>query len=405
MDEHGGPIAAVHESSHVGAVSAEREHGLGPPRQFSIARGPSLRLLRRLHLTRADGSPRVWALVVITWVPLFAGALLRVAIGDRPAPILSDLSVHARLLIGIPLLIWTGRILEQRCRGAVDQLYRGSFAERAALDRIIDRAERLRDARLVEVAMVALVIAGAQALLWGVFGPTGLFTGISEAGELSFSRLWYLTVSWPIAQLLFLRWLWRWAIWSYVLMRLSRLPLAVTATHPDRAAGLGFLGGPIDAFAGFVLAIAGVLASAWGTQLLAGQPLRAFVPSFAVFLVLSIAAACGPLLWFVGILNRVRHREVAQYHGIALDYVRAFHRKWIARRFDTRQLLGTPDLRSLNDLSVTYERLVRVRLAPFGRQQIKIILVAALIPMIPLVATVVSLEELIRPLIGALLGG
>lgn len=386
MDEHGAPA-------------------IGAPRQFSIARGPSLRLLQQLHLTRADGTPRIWALVAIAWVPLVAGALLRVAMGDRPAPILFDLSVHARLLIGIPLLIHAGRILEQRCRGAVDLLYRGNFAERAAVDRIFDRAERLRDARLVEVAMVVLVVAGAQALLWGVFGPTGLFSGISEAGELSFARLWYMTVSWPIAQLLFLRWLWNWTIWSYVLVRLSRLPLAATATHPDQAAGLGFLGGPIQGFAGFVLAIAVVLASSWGTQILAGRALQAFVPSFAGFLVLALAAACGPLLGFVGILNRARHREIAQYHGLALDYVRAFHHRWIARRCETEQLLGTLDLRSLNDLFSAYQSLARVRLVPFGRPQIKIIGGAAIIPMIPLAATVVPLDELIRTLGRALLGG
>ena len=407
MSEHGGPVAAMHEPFPTSEPprSAELERGIGAPRQFSISHGPALRLLHRLHLTRADGSLRGLALVVIAWVPLFAGALLRVAIGDRPAPILFDLSVHARLLIGIPLLIHAERILEQRCRGAVDQLYREGFAERASVDRIIDRAGRLRDARLVEVAMLVLVVAGAQALLWGVFGPTGLFSGISEGGELSFARFWYMTVSWPIAQVLFLRWLWQWTIWSYVLVRVSRLPLATHVTHPDHAAGLGFLGGPIQGFAGFVLAIAVVLASAWGTQILAGRAPQSFVPSFAGFLVLAIAAGCGPLLGFVGILNRVRHREIAQYHGLALDYVRAFHHKWIARRVDTEQLLGTPDLQALNDLCGAYESLVRVRLVPFGRQQIKIIGVAAMIPMIPLAATVVPLEELIRTIGKAILGG
>ena len=407
MGEHDGPAAAMARATVTSELpaSAELERGIGAPRQFSIAHGPSLRLLHRLHLTRADGTPRAWMLVVVAWVPLFAGALLRVAIGDRPAPILFDLSVHARLLIGIPLLIHAERILEQRCRGAVDQLYRERFAERAAVDRIIDRAERLRDARSVEVAMFVLVAAGAQALLWGVFGPAGLFSGISEAGELSFARLWYMTVSWPIAQFLFLRWLWHWTIWSYILVRLSRLPLAAKATHPDHAAGLGFLVGPLEGFARFVLAIAVVLASAWATQILAGRALQAFVPGFIGFLMLAVAVACGPLLGFVGILNRVRHREIPQYHGLALDYVRAFHRKWIERRSDTDSLLGNPDLPSLNDLGGAYQSLVRVRSVPFGPRQIESICVAAAIPMIPLAATAVPLDHLIRTIGRALLGG
>jgi hypothetical protein len=386
-------------------VSTELERGIVEPRQFSIAHGPSLRLLHRLHLTRADGTPRAWVLVAIAWVPLFAGALLRVAVGERPAPILFDISVHTRLLIGIPLLVQAERMLEQRCRGAVNQLYRGNFAERAATDRIIDRAERLRDSRLVEVMLFVLLIAGAEAMLWGFVGPTGLFTGVSEAGELSFARLWYVTVSWPIAQFLFLRWLWHWTIWSYVLVRLSRVPLATIATHPDHAAGLGFLGGPMAGFAGFVLAISTLLASAWGTQILAGRAeMQAFVPSFFGFAVLAVVVACGPLLPFVGILYRARHREVSQYNGLALDYMRTFHRKWVESR-PTENLLGTPDLQSMNDLCGAYTSLVQVRLVPFGPRQLSMIWIAALIPMIPLIATAVPIDKLIRTIGGALLGG
>lgn len=91
-------------------MSAELERGIQGPRPFSIARGPYLRLLQRAHLTRSkDGPPRTWLLVLIAWGPLMLGALLRVALGHGPPPILLDLSVHTRLLIGIPLrTCWRG---------------------------------------------------------------------------------------------------------------------------------------------------------------------------------------------------------------------------------------------------------------------------------------------------------
>jgi hypothetical protein len=387
-------------------VSSELEPVSGSPRPFSIAHGPSRRLFCRLHVACADGSPRAWLLAVIAWVPLLVSDVLRVATGPRHVPILLDLSVHTRLLIGIPLLILAERILEQRCRVATDQLYAGNFAERASLDRIFDRAERLGDSRLVELAILALAILGGQSLLWGLVGPTGLFAGISDAGGLSFARLWYAIVAWPLAQFLLLRWIWHWSIWSYVVVRLSRLPLATIATHPDHAAGIGFLGEPIHGFASFVLAISALLASAWGIKILAGRAsVQAFIPDFITFLVLAIVLACGPLLLFSTTLYRARQREIARYNGLALDYVRAFHRKWIEERSGADDLLGTADLQALNDLCGAFASLDRARLVPFGSRLIVSVLIAAVIPMLPLVAAEVPLDELLRRIASALLGG
>lgn len=386
-------------------MSSEPEREPAPAEPFSITQGPFLRLLRRLHLTRPDGSARAWPLVVVAWGPLMLGAGVCVTLGHPVAPIVEDISVHTRLLIGIPLLIHAERILEQRCRSAVDQLYAGRFADRAVVDRILDRARRLRDSRPVVLALAALALLGSQALLWGFPGLTGPFAGITGPGELSFTRLWYVSVAWPIAQLLILRWLWHWVIWSYVTVRLSRLPLATIATHPDRAAGIGFLAEPINGFAGFVFALSALMASGWLMQVLRHHaPLQGFVPEFVAFVVLAAILACGPLLLFIGMLYRARHREIDRYNGLALDYVRAFHRKWIEDRSDRDELLGTPDLQSLNDLCGAYANLDGARLVPLGPRPLVSLLIAAVVPMLPLVAATMPLNELIKQLVHVLLG-
>lgn len=376
-----------------------------PPRPFSIAQGPLLRLLRRLHLTRADGSARAWPIVAIAWGPLAAGALLCLATGHPTAPLVRDLSVHTRLLLGIPLLIQAERILEDRCRSAVDQLYAGRFADRSVIDRIIGRAEQLRDSRPIVLGLAALAVLGGQALLWGFRSLTGPFAGITDPGELSFSRLWYLFVAWPIAQILILRWLWHWSIWSYITVRLSRLPLATIATHPDRASGIGFLAEPINGFSGFVFALSALLASGWLTRIL-HRPvsLWTLVPEFIAFVVLAAILACGPLLLFIGMLYRARHREIDRYNGLALDYVRAFHRKWVEDRSGPDELLGTADVQSLHDLDGAYESLEKARLFPFGPRTVVGLVIAAVVPMLPLVAATMPLDELLRQLVHVLLG-
>lgn len=381
----------------------ERERAVAEP--FSITQGPFLRLLRRLHLTRPDGSARAWPLVAIAWGPLVLGAGVCVAAGHPVPPIMRDISVHTRLLIGIPLLLHAERILENRCRSAVGQLHTGRFADRAVVDRILDRARRLRESRPVVLVLAALALLGSQALLWGFHGLTGPFAGITETGELSFARLWFVSVAWPIAQLLILRWLWHWVIWSYVTVRLSRLPLATIATHPDRAAGIGFLAEPINGFSGFVLALSALMASGWSMQVIHHHAvLRAFVPEFVAFVVLAAILACGPLLLFIGMLYRARHREIDRYNELALDYVRAFHRKWIEDRSDRDELLGTADLQSLNDLCGAYANLDRARLVPLGPRPLIGLGIAAVVPMLPLVAVTMPLDELLKQLVHVLLG-
>lgn len=387
-------------------MSLPLECGVAPPGDFSIAHGPFLRVLARLHLTRGDGSPRAWAIVALVWGPLFLGALSNVLFGLRPPPILFDISVHTRLLITIPVLIQAGRLLERRCRCSLGQLYEGDFAERAALDDILHRADRLRGSALADIAILVIAVLLGQAALWGRVGPTGLFTGISDAGAFSFARVWYGGVALPVAQFLLLRWIWQWGVWTYVIVRVSRLRLAIIATHPDHAAGIGFLAAPVSAFWWFVIAVASTLASAWGTAILDHHAtLQTFVPTFIVFVVIVSLAACGPLCLYTGMLYRVRHRDLPKYDALGLDYVRQFDAKWAGSRPPDQPLLGTGDIQSLHDLMGAYGQLEAARLVPFSPRALVGLWAAALIPMVPLVATTMPLGELMKKIAAALLGG
>jgi len=48
-------------------------------------------------------------------------------------------------------------------------------------------------------------------------------------------------VSAPLLRFFLYRWAFRYFIWTALLWKLSRTPLHLIPTHPDRAAGLGFL--------------------------------------------------------------------------------------------------------------------------------------------------------------------
>jgi hypothetical protein len=363
-------------------------------------------VLHRVHLLNKAGRPHALRIVAIAWLPLFIAALTRLAFHDRPAPILYDISVHVRLLDAIPLLIEAEKLLDERCRGAIRQLYDGQFAPGPSIDHILLRAERARDSRLAEVVLLVIVLAVGIGGLTRVFGSTGLFAGVGDAGVMSFIRVWYMVVSLPIVQFLMARWLWHWVIWSYVVVRVSRLPLHTIATHPDHAGGLGFMASPVSAFTGFVLAVASTISGAWATRILAGEAkLQAFVPTFIVFVVATLVIACAPLLVYMGLMYRTRYREIASYNRLALAFTREFQHCYVDKLQETHELGSWPDYSRLEDMSGAYEHLVKIRLVPFGPRAVLSLWVAAIAPMIPLLATTMPLDKLLLDVGRALLGG
>jgi hypothetical protein len=74
-----------------------------------------------------------------------------------------------------------------RCGSAVDQVYDGMFCDRAVIDRVIDRAERMRDSRLVEVTLLILALLIGSAVLCTVDAASGS-TRIASDGILLLTR-------------------------------------------------------------------------------------------------------------------------------------------------------------------------------------------------------------------------
>jgi hypothetical protein len=309
--------------------------------------------------------------------------------------------VHVRLLVAIPIMLLGEQLIEPQCRGALGTLYTGDLADRGVLERCAARAEELRDSAIAEAVLLALAIAGGQLVM---FGALGAFHGVGATGEWTFARLWYGCVAIPAFQFVAYRWLWHWTIWTYVLIRIARHPLAAIATHPDGAAGLGSLAWPITGFSSFVFAMASVLSAAWGTQLLAHRmSSKDLLPEILAFLVIAIALACGPALLFTSHLYRARRRTLASYTQLATEYVKRFDAKWIGNA--TTDLLGTSDLQSLADLGNSFQVIVRTRMLVFAPRSVLDLVAAALVPMIPLALSFVTVEQILKRIITALVGG
>ncbi len=378
------------------------------PRDFSLTRGgPFFHVLRRLRIWPAQGKPHFWRFGFLVWLPIAIGEGVRFAMGHEADPTFFDLSLHARVLFTLPIMLYAERLLDGNVASSIRSLYNGHFCDGSRIDRIVDAAERMRDSRRVELLLAATAILGGQLALWNVYGASGWIHGGQGVTSWPFPQVWYAIVALPIVQFVMFRWLWRWLIWTYAVFRLSRVRLYLIATHPDYACGLAALTRPMTGFSGFVLAISGLLAAAWGTQVLHGYTtLRPLLPMLVAFLLLSLAVAVLPLLPLSRHLFTARRKSLAEYGDFARRFDMHFHRKWIDARDDaSHEIMTAPDPSALHDFSESFAVISKTRPFVFGPRHVLTVWTAGFVPMVPLFASALTVEQVLRRIIATVLGG
>jgi hypothetical protein len=295
--------------------------------------------------------------------------------------------------VGVPLVLLAESILADRCDHVLDRLR--ARVDAVALDRIVRRCRALRGSGWVDVALLALAFVATHV------APQGLDTTRGGAAQ-----LWYGVVALPLASFLLLRVSWSWVVWSFALASLARVDLHANALHPDRRGGLRFLSKPTSACAVVVAAISVVVAAAWATQMMAGTRTLSRASSGASLAVLiagALVVAVGPLLPFAAQLYRARLDGTFRYDELAASYTDAFGQRWMKRPPDD-SLLGSGDIQSLADLGNAYEAVKKMQIIPFGLETVVPVVVAVLLPMLPLALCQVPLHEVLKKLLGLVLG-
>jgi hypothetical protein len=375
---------------------------------FSIAiGGPLYQLLRRARLT-GDGLElvrrRMAAVIVLTWLPLAALATIDgKAWGDAATvPFLRDIDTHVRFLVALPLMILAELVVHRRMRGIVSQfvtlgLVQG--AARARFDEAIERAMRLRNSIVAEVALIVLVYAAGRMLVWRQYVAldTPTWYATPDAGLLSPNPAgwWYFLVALPLFQFVLVRWYFRLFVWARFLWHVSRIDVRFAPMHPDRLGGIGFLTKIGYAFVPLLLAQGALLAGTLANRiLLDGAELTAFKVDVFVVVLLSVAAVLGPLLVFVPRLAAAKRAGLKAYGHLGKRYIDEFEAKWL-RGAPNEALVGSADVQSLADMAGSYDVVREMRTLPVTRDMLVQLAVMTLLPLAPLLLTLVSLEELL----------
>jgi hypothetical protein len=262
---------------------------------------------------------------------------------------------------------------------------------------------------LAEVLLVAFVYVVGVLVIWRHYTALATATWYAvPAGEglkLSFSGVWYGYVSLPIFQFLLMRWYFRIFIWMRFLWQVSRIDLSLVPTHPDRVGGLGFLSNTVYAFVPLAVAHGGLVAGNIANRIFyVGATLLQFKAEIAVLVLFVLCMVLGPLLLFAPQLAEAKRRGDREYGTLAERYVREFDTKWLRGGAPADEpLVGSGDIQALADLSNSFEVVRTMGIAPVTKQAIVQLVVATLVPVVPLALTMMPLEELLKKLIGIVL--
>jgi hypothetical protein len=396
-------------------VAAFKEEGLREPQDFSLVLGgPLFQFLRRSHLS-GDALElmrrRLIIIPLLAWLPLLVlSALEGQALGGNVAvPFLLDVEAHVRFLVAMPLLIVAELVVHQRLRFVVRQFLERNLIPASVLARfetIVASALRLRNSVLAEVLVIAFVYGVGILILWRQYTALDTATWYAaptaEGLQLSLTGMWYGYVSLPFYQFLLIRWYFRLFIWARFLWRVSRLDLSLVPTHPDRVGGLGFLANTVYAFMPLATAHGAMFAGWIANRIFyLGATLPEFKFEIAVLVVFLVGVVLGPLLVFASQLAQAKRTGNREYGTLAERYVREFDTKWLRGGAPADEVLvGSGDIQSLADLCNSFEVVRTMRIAPVTREAIIQLVAATLAPLVPLALTMMSLEDLLKQLIG-----
>lgn len=384
-------------------------HFRGEPHDFSLVMGGPLyqlfRKTRAIDATTGIPHKRILYVAAFAWVPL----LLLSVVGDLTGSVglrsfYKDIEMHVRFLVALPMLLVAEIIVHWRLSPVVQRFVQRRIVtaeDMPRYDAAIDSAVRLRNSAVVEIGLIVLVYTFGL-WLWNSRVPNMSATWFALPGSrwhLTPAGYWYVFVSIPIVQFILLRWYLRLFIWFRFLWHVSRLKLHLVPSHPDKCAGLAFLGRALYAYGPLLFAQGAMLAGVVANRVLyQGDKLVSFKMQIAGFIVFFVFAVICPLFMFTPKMTRAKREGLAVYGQMGSDYVDQFERKWVSHT-EEEDFLGSGDIQSLADLGNSYSVVTDMRTLPVRLQDILRLGMATAAPFVPLLLTVFSFEELMIRLV------
>jgi hypothetical protein len=316
---------------------------------------------------------------------------------------LLDIAAHARYLISLPLMV----IAEAICLPALAYIA-GHFgdmnlippANRPGYEYLVESTRRLLASPWTDLGILLLAYGATLGLGQTLYPQTvsSWVAPLSGAGHhLSLAGWWRALVSQPLYLVLLISWLWRVVLWARFLRGVSRLNLQLIPAHPDLAGGLGFTGTSIRAFLLLATALSVPVAGTVAQGIVyGGRTLADFKFVIAGIVIVELVLFIGPLFLLGSALLRARTRGIFQYGALAESVGQQFESRWLASpSIVSDQALAAPDFSATTDLYSITANAYNMGLVPLRLPQVVPLVIAALLPFVPVVLVALPLNEIL----------
>jgi hypothetical protein len=341
--------------------------------------------------------------ILVCWAPLAALSLAQShLLGGVTLSFLRDIETHVRFLISLPVLIMAELFVHRSLPSLLKRFKEREVITPEELPKFyaaMNAAVRLHNSALLEIALLVFVFTGGM-WIWRhqILMDVPSWYASPQGGQvhLTMAGYWLALVSVPAFQFIALRWYMQFLVWFWFLLRVSRLNLYLPALQPDRRGGLGFLGISSVAFAPLLFANSALLAGQIAGRIFYHrETLFAFKLTIAGYVVFSVVAALSPLFSFIPKLVIAKRQGLGRYGSFASSYVTEFKQKWLQGEANGKEALGSGDIQSLADLGNSFAVAQEMRPVPIGTDDVLLLLVATIAPVLPLLLTVMPMEELV----------
>lgn len=378
---------------------------------FSLVQGgPFHRFLIYLRLTGPDKLPTVRAVIVlvaVAWLPLALLTVLQTIAENRQAGwgFFVDWTTYTRYCIAIGIMVATERYADGRLNLLLDNFPRAGIVAKEGLPafrEVVAKADRRSSSALAEALILIAAYAWTSTVSEYAIGIAGTnWQGAFVEGKAvsSWAGVYEIFISSTLFLFLALRWIWRFFVWTSLLYAISKLPLRLMSHNPDRAAGLGFLTIFPSIFSGFVFAISCVVSSSMLKELAYNphSPDTVWI-TIAIWLVICVAWLVSPLLVFIGPLWMAQEKAMIEFgryttlHHLALGERLAAE---VSPEDDARRA-AAPDFSLASNLNSFLQSVQQQGMVPISAGSVRQVVLAAGIPMIPVVLTLIPFLELIQ---------
>lgn len=342
----------------------------------------------------------------MTWVPIIAWAVAtgHLKVGQADA-IFQHLGVHVRCLVAIPLFILSEPLADRVFAALIANFVASGLIasdEKARFTDVLRSVARLRDSTLIWIGFA--VVAAATAVTAGrhLLEDVDALTWGATSG-LDFGGQWALYFVRPLFLFMLLGWLWRLLLTWVLFRRIAKLDLQLVPSHPDRVAGLGFVGLHSVGFSLVVLAISSVVCAAIAHQLLShGAHISQFSSGLITLVILLGVLFILPLTAFSGELRRVSVRARFEYGTLAGRHVRGLHERWVEGKKMDDPILHADEIGPAADVATLYQLATQMRFSPIGKLQLIAVVLPAVVPVLVIATLQVPIEDILLRIVKAL---